>query len=238
MITSIGYPSAPHAAAFNGQRRPRRVLLVDDPPIVRQGLRHLMENEADLVVCGEAETLQDARSAVIEMRPDVVVTDISLRGGDGFDLVRDLRARHHDLAILVLSMHDEAIYAERMLSAGANGYIMKQASGDQFLLSLRRVLDGNIYVSEAVGSSMIRKRAAGGPQRSLNPIDSLSNRELQVLDMIGQGMSTRETALALHLSIKTIESHRHRIKRKLSLETGTQLLRYAVSCAKRDCHLG
>ena len=133
------------------------------------------------------------------------------------------------MPLLVLSMHDEAIYAERMLSAGANGYIMKQAASDQFLLALRRVLEGGIYVSEAVGNSMIQKFAAGGAYISTNPIDGLSNRELQVLQMIGKGLSTRQTADTLNLSVKTVESHRQRIKRKLGLGTGAQLVQYAVN---------
>ena len=126
-------------------------------------------------------------------------------------------------------MHDESIYAERMLAAGANGYIMKQAASEQFLIALRRVLDGGIYVSEAVGNNMIQKFAAGGSYISANPIDRLSNRELQILHMIGKGMSTREAAQSLNLSIKTVESHRQRIKRKLNLATGTQLVQYAVN---------
>src|SRR6266436_2275805 len=180
------------SGANTGKRKVRRVLIVDDHPIVRQGLRRVMENEEDLTVCDE-------------------------------------RAHHPQLPILVLSMHDETIYAERMLSAGANGYIMKQAASEQFLVSLRRVLDGGIYVSEAVGNNMIQKFAAGGSYVSANPIDRLSNRELQILHMIGKGMSTRETALSLNLSIKTVESHRQRIKRKLNLNTGTQLVQYAVN---------
>ena len=126
-------------------------------------------------------------------------------------------------------MHDETIYAERLLSAGANGYIMKQAASDQFLLALRRVLGGGIYVSEVVGNRMIRRVASGGAYGSANPIDSLSNRELQVLQMIGRGLSTREAAEVLNLSVKTVESHRQRIKRKLNLATGAQLVQYAVS---------
>src|SRR5579859_8171403 len=212
-----------------GKRRVRRVLIVDDHPIVRQGLRRVMENEEDLTVCGEAETARDARAAIKELNPDVVIADISLKQGDGIELVRDVRAHHPQLPILVLSMHDETIYAERMLSAGANGYIMKQAASEQFLISLRRVLDGGIYVSEAVGNNMIQKFAAGGSYISANPIDRLSNRELQILHMIGKGMSTRETAHSLNLSIKTVESHRQRIKRKLNLSTGTQLVQYAVN---------
>ena len=221
--------SAPPSAMMTGQRRVRRVLIVDDHPIVRQGLRRVMENEVDLSVCGEAESVRDARQAIKDLKPDALIADISLKQGDGIELVRDVRAHHPQLPILVLSMHDETIYAERMLSAGANGYIMKQAASEQFLIAMRRVLDGGIYVSEAVGNNMIQKFAAGAAYISANPIDRLSNRELQILHMIGKGMSTRETAHALNLSIKTVESHRQRIKRKLNLATGTQLIQYAVN---------
>ena len=221
--------SAPPSAMMTGQRRVRRVLIVDDHPIVRQGLRRVMENEVDLSVCGEAESVRDARQAIKDLKPDALIADISLKQGDGIELVRDVRAHHPQLPILVLSMHDETIYAERMLSAGANGYIMKQAASEQFLIAMRRVLDGGIYVSEAVGNNMIQKFAAGGAYISANPIDRLSNRELQILHMIGKGMSTRETAQSLNLSIKTVESHRQRIKRKLNLATGTQLIQYAVN---------
>src|ERR1700749_1243356 len=212
-----------------GKRRVRRVLIVDDHPIVRQGLRRIMENEEDLIVCGEAETARDARTAIKELTPDVMIADISLKQSDGIGLVGNVPAPHPQLPILVLSMHDETIYAERMLSAGANGYIMKQAASEQFLVALRRVLDGGIYVSEAVGTNMIQKFAAGGAYISANPIDRLSNRELQILHMIGKGMSTRETAQSLNLSIKTIESHRQRIKRKLNLATGPHWVQYAVN---------
>src|SRR6202790_1854262 len=221
--------NASPAGMSTGKRRERRVLIVDDHPIVRQGLRRVMENEDDLTVCGEAETARDARTAIKELSPDVMIADISLKQGDGIELVRDVRAHHPQLSILVLSSHDEAIYAERMLAAGANGYIMKQAASEQFLGSLRQVLDGHIYVSQAVGNNMIHKFAAGGPRMSANPIERLSNRELQILHMIGKGMSTRETAQSLNLSIKTVESHRQRIKRKLNLSTGTQLVQYAVN---------
>ena len=220
---------SPSQPGHIGNQRPvRRVLIIDDHPIVREGLRSIMDGEQDLSVCGEAETASEARIAIKKLNPDVVITEFSLKQGDGIDLVREVRAHHPQLPILVLSSHDEAIYAERMLAAGANGYIMKQAASEQFLGSLRQVLDGHIYVSEAVGNNMIHK-FAGGPRRSANPIERLSNRELQILHMIGRGMSTRETAQALHLSVKTIESHRQRIKRKLNLNTGTQLVRFAVT---------
>ena len=228
----LNAPARTAAAPTSGpmlKKNARRILIVDDHPIVRQGLRRLMENEEGLSVCGEVETARDARIAIKELNPDAVIVDISLKQGDGIELVRDVRAHYATLPMLVLSMHDEAIYAERMLSAGANGYIMKQAASEQFLASLRRVLDGGIYVSEAVGSNMIQKFASGGSYTSANPIDRLSNRELQILHMIGKGMSTRETANSLNLSIKTVESHRQRIKRKLNLNTGARLVQYAVN---------
>jgi DNA-binding NarL/FixJ family response regulator len=204
----------------------RRVLIVDDHPVVRQGLRRLLEAADDLAVCGEAETAMDARSVIERLHPDVVICDISLRRVDGIELVRNLRAHYPQLPILVLSALDETIYSARMLALGVSGYIMKQASIEQVLASVRRVLDGNIYVSEAVSNSMLSGFVGGAPR--VDPIERLSNRELQVLHLIGKGVSTRETAQLLHLSIKTVESHRQRIKRKLHLTTGVQLLRYAV----------
>jgi DNA-binding NarL/FixJ family response regulator len=206
----------------------RRVLIVDDHPVVRQGLRHLLENADDLAVCGEAETALDARTAIDRLHPDVLICDISLRQVDGIELVRQLRAHYPWLPILVLSALDETIYAARMLALGVSGYIMKQASPEEFLASLRRVLEGNIYVSEAIGNSMLSRFAGSASHLSADPIERLTNRELQILHMIGKGASTRETAQLLHLSIKTVESHRQRIKRKLNLTTGVQLLRYAV----------
>jgi DNA-binding NarL/FixJ family response regulator len=222
-------PRGAFDAPSAGTRPKHRVLIVDDHPIVRQGLRRLIEQEDDLQVCGEVESVREAKMAIRELKPDAVIVDISLKQGDGIELVKDTRAHYSSMPMLVLSMHDESIYAERMLSAGANGYIMKQAASDQFLLALRRVLEGGIYVSEAVGNSMIQKFASGGAYISSNPIDRLSNRELQILHMIGKGLSTRQAAEALNLSVKTVESHRQRIKRKLSLATGSQLVQYAVN---------
>ena len=222
-------PSPAHSKFAGGKLRARRVLIIDSHPIVREGLRRVIENEDDLVICAEADTARDARNAIKECNPDAIIADIGLIQGDGIELVRDVRAHYAHLPILVLSSHDETIYAERMLSVGANGYIMKQATSEQILLSLRRVLDGDIYVSEGVGVNMIRKSAARGALMSSNPIDRLTDRELQILHLVGKGMSTRDTARLLNLSIKTIESHRHRIKYKLNLTTGSQLVRYAIN---------
>jgi len=205
----------------------RRVLIVDDHPVVRQGLRYLLETADDLAVCGEAETAADARTAIDLLDPDIVICDISLRRVDGIELVRNLRAHYPRLPILVLSALDETIYSARMLALGVSGYIMKQASTEQVLASLRRVLDGHIYVSEAMSNSLL-SGFAGGADLPIDPLGRLTNRELQILHLIGKGTSTREAAQLLHLSIKTVESHRQRIKRKLNLTTGIQLLRYAV----------
>jgi DNA-binding NarL/FixJ family response regulator len=207
--------------------RPRKVLIVDDHPIVRQGLLRVLQNEADLIVCGEAGT-SAARTAIRELNPEVLICDIDEKQAAGIELLRYVRALQPPLPILVLSTQDETIYAERMLALGASGYITKQASSEELLTSLRRVLDGHVYVSEAIRSNLIHT-FAGVPSRHLaDPVDRLSGRELQVLSLLGEGRSTRETAVSLHLSIKTVESHRQRIKRKLNLKTSVQLLRYAV----------
>src|SRR5580692_6966103 len=174
----------------------RRVLIVDDHPIVRQGLRRMIEPEPDLVVCGEVQTEREARAAIRALAPDVVIVDISLAQGDGLELVRDVHAQRPELPMLVLSMHDELIYAERLLAAGASGYIMKQAASDELLLALRQVLAGGQYLSESLAGNLGRSDAAvgGGGVGSADPIDRLSNRELQVLSLIGRGLSSREAA--------------------------------------------
>ncbi len=203
-----------------------RVLIVDDHPIVRQGLRRLIDQEEDLSVCGEAEDVKEARDAIQALSPDAVILDISLKNSDGVDLLKELRIRRLKTPVLVLSMHDESIYAERLLSAGANGYIMKQEASDRFLAALREVLSGGIYVSDAVRSKIAN--AAATEDVVDDPIARLSNRELQVFNLIGQGLSTREIADKLNLSVKTIESHRLTIKEKLNIDSATQLVRYAV----------
>ena len=214
-----------------GVPRRRRVLLVDDHPIVRKGLRRLIENHPGLEVCAEAEGVRDARDAIRKHQPDVVVVDLSLKDGDGIELVKEVRAHHPGLPLLVLSMHEESVYAERLLAAGASGYIMKQAASELFILALQEVLEGRRYVSSAVSASLQRKTAAGKCGNGADPVDSLSNRELQILEMIGRGLSSRQIAESLNLSVKTIEAHRQRIKRKLNLKTGVQLVNFAVTWA-------
>jgi DNA-binding NarL/FixJ family response regulator len=220
--------SGPRAA---GVRQKHRVLIVDDHPIVRQGLKLMFAEEPDLEVVGEAQSEREARQAIREKDPDVVIVDISLAQGDGLELVRDVHAHHPDLPMLVLSMHDELIYAERLLAAGASGYIMKQAASDLLLVALRRVLAGGIYVSEALARNLERMGQPGtsGAGSGTDPITRLSNRELQVLSLIGRGQSSREAAEGLGLSVKTVETHRQSLKRKLNLATNAQLLQYAIN---------
>jgi DNA-binding NarL/FixJ family response regulator len=205
-----------------------RVLIVDDHPIVRHGLKQMIDAEPDLVVCGEAQSDREARTALRELAPDVMIVDVSLAQGDGMDLVREVHAQRPDLPMLVLSMHDETIYAERLLAAGASGYIMKEAAYDQLLIALRRVLGGGVYVSAAIAAILGSKVEAGTAAAVSDPIARLSNRELQVLSLIGRGLSSRQAAESLHVSVKTVESHRQSLKRKLNLTTNAQLLQYSL----------
>ncbi|MFO7324370.1 MAG: response regulator transcription factor [Pseudomonadota bacterium] len=201
----------------------RRILIVDDHPVVRQGIKLMVNSQPDLKVVGEAQTEQEARRLVRELRPDALVVDLSLDQGDGFNVVRDVHAHFPHIRILVLSMHDEAVYAERLLSQGASGYIMKQAATDQLITALRAVLRGERFISESLKASLAQRDAEEGESGS-----RLSARELQVISLIGQGLGTREIAENLSLSVKTVETHRLTIKRKLALETNAQLVQYAI----------
>jgi DNA-binding NarL/FixJ family response regulator len=220
-----------HAPGICTARRQRRVLIVDDHPIVRQGLRRMIETEPDLAVCGEVQSEREARAAIRTLMPDVVIVDISLAQGDGLELVRDVHAQRPELPMLVLSMHDELIYAERLLAAGAAGYIMKQAASEQLLVALRRVLSGAVYISDSLaaclGNGKVRVNVGDGIGG--DPIERLSNRELQVLSLIGRGLSSRQVADGLGLSVKTVETHRQSLKRKLNLSTNAQLLQFAIN---------
>lgn len=205
-----------------------RVFMVDDHPIVRQGLGLLINRESDLTVCGEAESAQSAMRAVDSSQPDVLIVDISLNGPDGLDLLKNVRSRFPDLPVLILSMHDESIYAERALRAGAQGYIMKQEATEKVLVALRRILAGEIYVSERIANRMLQ-RYIGSPSSGRPPsIADLTDRELEVFRLIGEGHSTRQIAEDLHLSVKTVESYQAHIKEKLSLRSARELVQHAI----------
>jgi len=204
-----------------------RILIVDDHPIVRRGLRELVADEPDLEVCGEAEDVAGALRQVEALSPDVVVIDLSLKGGHGLELIQEIKARRRPVKMLVSTMHDESLFAERVLRAGAMGYISKQESPDKIIGALRQVLRGEIYLSPRMANRFLH-RLASGQSFETSPIDSLSDRELQVFEMIGQGLATKQIARKLDLSPKTIEAHREKIKAKLNLKSGAELSRHAT----------
>ena len=213
---------------------PARVLIVDDHPVVRRGLAQVLGGTDDLAFCGEAETAADALHAVAETGPDVAVVDLTLKGKGGLELVKDLHARHPGLPVLVLSMHDESLYAERALRAGARGYIMKDGRMEDVVGALRPVLAGRVYLSERMTSRLLGRLTGSGPEDGRSPISTLTDRELEVFEMIGQGLATREIADGLHLSVKTVDTHRENIKRKLNLSSATELYRHAFLWAQQE----
>jgi DNA-binding NarL/FixJ family response regulator len=206
----------------------KTVLVVDDHPLMRQGLAILINQQQDMQVCGEAEEAQAAMHAIAQLRPDIVILDISLSGPDGLELLKNIRAADPDLPVLVLSMHDEAIYAERALRARANGYIMKQEATEKVLVAIRRILNGEIYLSERMSNKMLQQYIGGTPSTIQSRIASLSDRELEVFRLIGEGRATREIAEELHLSIKTVETYQAHIKEKLALRSGRELIQHAI----------
>jgi DNA-binding NarL/FixJ family response regulator len=206
----------------------RKILIVDDHPIVRQGVKSLLAHEEDLLISAEAESAGEAISIMREGAIDLVIIDISLKGTDGLELTKMIRAEFASLPILIMSMHDESLYAERAIRSGANGYIMKQEMADNIITAIRRVLSRRIYTSEAIRDTLLGRFAAGSADTTLTPVDRLSDRELEVFRLIGEGLSTRDVATRLHLSVKTIETHRSHIKQKLNVDTAVELVRQAV----------
>jgi DNA-binding NarL/FixJ family response regulator len=220
----------PHVVAA----RKKTVFVVDDHPIVRQGLALLINRESDLTVCGEAEEMHAALSAIPTAKPDILIVDISLNGPDGLELLKNIRITSPRLPVLILSMHDESIYAERALRAGANGYIMKQEATENVLVALRRILNGEIYVSGRIANSMLQHYVHGASPSPQSSISELTDRELEVFRLIGEGHGTRQIAEALHLSVKTVESYQAHIKEKLSLRSARELVQHAVEWNVRE----
>lgn len=218
----------PSNAAPAPELKKHRIFVVDDHPIVRQGLALMINQEPDLVVCGEAEDARSALHGIAQSRPDILVLDISLPGRDGIELLKTIRAIDPSLPVLVLSMHDETVYAERVLRAGANGYIMKQEATENVLVALRRILRREVYVSDRVATGMLRQIAGGLSKTGQEPIARLSDRELEVFRLIGEGLGTRQIAEQLHLSVKTVESYQAHIKEKLALHGSRDLVQRAI----------
>jgi len=205
-----------------------RLLIVEDHPIVRHGLIHLLNNVPDFVVCGEVDTARKAMVATETLKPDLAIIDISLPGTDGIELTKNLIAQWPELLILVYSMHDENLYAERALRAGAKGYVMKQEATEKLVDAIRLILDGQIYMSDKMATHLMHHEVGRRKRKDTSPVGALSDRELEVLHYFGQGHSTRQIADNLTLSVKTIESHRVSIKEKMNLRTVPELVRFAV----------
>lgn len=196
--------------------------------MMRVGLGHLIERQSDLTVCGEAANPAEALQTLLRARPDIILADLTMPGRSGLEFVKDLLAIAPQLAILVVSMHDEAVYAERALRAGARGYIMKEAGGEAVVTAIRQILGGQAYVSPAMSARILDNLSGKKPRGSTSPIEKLSDREFEVFQLIGQGKSTRDVAAQLHLSSKTVDVHRSHIKEKLGLHDTTALIRHAV----------
>lgn len=206
-----------------------RILLVDDHPVLRLGIGELINSDGSLTLCGEATNLADAYQMVGKLKPDLVIADISLEGNSGIELMKELAYRWQDLPVLAYSMHDEQIYAERALRAGARGYVMKQNPPEVLLEAIHQVLDGRIYLSKAISDRLLGKFVGSRPGGDTeSPIERLSDRELEVLQLLGKGMTTSQIAESLCLSTKTVETYREHLKQKLNLQSGPELVRYAV----------
>ena len=211
-----------------GKHAVTRILIVDDHPLVRLSLREFIRREKDLEVCGEAEDREQALAAAEATKPHLAIIDLTLKSSNGMELIKDLRDRHPDIHILVLSMHDETIHAERAIRAGARGYITKQEATTKVMVAIRQILNGEIYWSERAAARVASKNA--GPARGMadSPVDCLTDRELQVFEMIGAGKSTRQIAASLHIDVSTVETYRARIKEKLNLKDSLALLQFAI----------
>ena len=206
----------------------KRVLLVDDHPMMRQGLAQVINQQKDLLVCCEAGDANQAVQRIALSKPDLAVVDISLQGKSGLELIKDLHALHPEVPVLVMSMHDELLYAERVLRAGARGYVMKKAGGEAVLQAIRQVLSGKIYVSEQMSERVLEVFSGARSARHQSPIEMLTDREFEVFKLIGEGCITREIARRLHISPKTVDVYRQNLKEKFKLPSATSLIQHAV----------
>jgi DNA-binding NarL/FixJ family response regulator len=204
------------------------IFLVDDHPLVREWLTNLLHQQPDLAVCGEAEAAPEALQEIARLKPQVAIVDISLKGASGIELIKNLKAMHPEVAVIVLSMHDEELYAERALRAGARGYIMKRETTKKIVAAIRQVLEGKLYLSERLAAMFAEKFVDGRTSPTGSTLELLSDRELEVFQLLGQGRETRQIADELHLSMKTVQVYYARIKEKLKLASATELLREAV----------
>jgi DNA-binding NarL/FixJ family response regulator len=205
----------------------KRVVIVDDHPIMRQGLAQLIRMESGLELCGEAGSAREGLEIVSKLKPDLAVVDLTLPDKNGLELVKDIRVMHPATICLVLSMHDESLYGERSLRAGARGYVMKEEAADQLISAIHKIMSGGIYVSEALSVRMLEQITSPSRTRAAG-IDSLTDRELEILELIGKGVATKNIATQLNISARTVEAHRAHVKEKLGISDGAALVRYAV----------
>jgi DNA-binding NarL/FixJ family response regulator len=210
------------------------ILVVDDHPMVRDGLRRLIGQQPDLFCCGEAGTAADTLEAVIRLKPDLVILDLRLKGGDGLELIKALKSQHPDLKILILSQYEAPIYVERALRAGALGYVVKAQAAEEILKAVQATLTGEVYLTRGMAAVLLRRFVGFGPKPAGEGIEPLTDRELHVLHLLGSGLSTRQIAVELNLSFKTIETHRENIKRKLGLRGAAALVHYATQYTREQ----
>ena len=218
----------------NTTQKRARILLVDDHPLVRERLAEVINREEDLVVSGEAEDRHEAIDAILAKPPDLVIVDLTLKTSDGLELIKDIRTRWPKLRMLVVSMHDESLYAERVIRAGAMGYITKQEATRKILLAIRRVLAGSIYLNEKMASRIISRLTTGGDSVTATPAELLADREFQVFELTGHGLNTNDIARRLHIAVKTVETYRARIKEKLHLKDASELLQLAITWSSKQ----
>jgi DNA-binding NarL/FixJ family response regulator len=221
MMTMTKTPKAETAAAT-------RILIVDDHPLVREGLIGLLAAQNDFVVCGEASGIAEARRIVAAMKPDVAIVDLTLNDGNGMDLIKELKAKFSGIKVLVVSMHEESLFAERVLRAGAVGYVSKQEASRTIVQAVRTILAGKLYLSPNMTELVVQRAFISGMDLSRPPVDRLTEREREVFELIGAGLSSRQIAVKLEVSPKTVETHREHIKEKLELTTAAELTKYAV----------
>jgi DNA-binding NarL/FixJ family response regulator len=210
------------------------ILVVDDHPMVRDGLSRLISRQDDLVCCGEAGTVAEAQAAVARLKPDLAILDLRLKGGDGLELIKSLKLQYPDLRMLVLSQYEAPLYMERALKAGAMGYVVKEQAAEEILKAIRTVLQNEIFLTRGMAALLLKKLIGPGPKLSKPGAEPLTDRELHVLQLLGTGLSTREISVELHVSFKTVESHRENIKRKLGLRSASALVHYATEWAREQ----
>ncbi|MEN6421351.1 MAG: response regulator transcription factor [Smithella sp.] len=222
------------AATKTNNTGKHRILIVDDHPIFRQGLTQLINQEDDLCVCGEADDYQSAMKAIAELKPDMIIVDITLKDMSGIDLIKEVRKFNRVITMLVISMHDESLYAARAFRAGAKGYVMKQEASESIVQAIHQVRSGGIYASPKMTEQILSRFVEGPKDSAESPLQALTDREIEVFQLIGEGLGISEIGLRLHLSVKTIGTYRERIKEKLNLKNSTELLRYALNWVEKE----